>query len=139
MFSSLNWTNLFLGVLNLLIGGVLVAIVKSRPLLKKIDNDREANLLTERAVEMDSMRKRVADMEVRLDIALEELRLVRHDLANANHSLDMFIALIEANPSGAAEHAAKVKAIRATTASQIAAEKAELAKVRLSNIKGGGK
>ncbi len=130
-------TAILVAVLNVLVGGLLVAVVKSWPQLKKIAADREANLLSERAKEMDSMRERLADIETALAITSEELRVVRHDLANANHSLDMFIALIEANPERAKEHAAKVKAERERAKAALAAEKAEVTKARVANI--GGK
>ena len=60
-------TTLLVGLLNILIGGLLVAIVKTRPALKKIATEREANLPTERAAEMESMRKRLAEFQARLE------------------------------------------------------------------------
>ncbi|MBB3348804.1 hypothetical protein [Sphingomonas sp. BK069] len=37
-----------MGLANILIGGLLVTIVRTRPALKKIADEREANLLEER-------------------------------------------------------------------------------------------
>lgn len=48
---------------NLLFGGLLVAWVRTRPSMRKIEADREANLLTERAEEMEIMRNRIARLE----------------------------------------------------------------------------
>lgn len=56
-------TSALYGVLMALIGGVLGSFVKSRPSLKKIEADREANLLSERAKEMGEMRKRIENLE----------------------------------------------------------------------------
>lgn len=138
MNGSPSWATLLFGVLNVLgLGSVLAAIIKTRPALKKIAAGREANLLSERAEEMESMRNRLSGLESTLALALEELRLVRHDLANANHSLDMFIALIEANPERAAHHAAKVKEARETARAVLAEEKADLTRARVANIRSG--
>lgn len=133
--AGFGWTHILLIILNALgISGLLVALVKIRPHMKEIAQKREANLLQERADEMSSMRERMAEIEDLLRITSEELRVVRHDLANANHSLDMFIALIEANPENAAEHAAKVKKMRETARALLAEEKAVVTKARVATI-----
>ncbi len=135
--AGFGWTPILVAILNILVGGLLVAIVRTRPQMKEIAQKREANLLEERAKEMDSMRERLSEIEDLLRITSEELRVVRHDLANANHSLDMFIALIEANPERAAEHAAKVKGMREAARAALAEEKAVVTKARIATI--GGK
>lgn len=61
---GVTWTTVLIGLLNLLMGGALVSFIRSRPSLRKIDTDREANLLSERAKEMDDMRKRIERLEV---------------------------------------------------------------------------
>ncbi len=133
--AGFGWTPLLLLLLNALgISGLLVAWVKIRPQMQEIKQKREANLLQERADEMNSMRERLSEIEDLLRITSEELRVVRHDLANANHSLDMFIALIEANPERAAEHAAKVKTMRETARAILAEEKAVVTKARVATI-----
>ncbi len=135
--TGFSWSSALLVLLNLFVGGLGVAFIRSRAPVKKIIADREANLLAERAKEMSSMRERIEALEKKLALSDEELRVVRHDLANANHSLDIFIALIEANPDRAAEHAGRVKKYREEGRTTIAAEKAALAKVRVSQIGGG--
>ena len=136
MNASPELVTLILDVLKVLgLGTAIAAIFKTIPALKKIGADREANLLNERAEEMESMRNRLSGLESTLALALEELRLVRHDLANANHSLDMFIALIEANPERAAHHAAKVKEAREAARAVLAEEKADLTRARVANIR----
>ncbi len=66
-----------MGLANLLIGGVLAAIIKSRPQLKKIANDREANLLTERAGDLKDMNKRILDLEAKVDRANEAASIAK--------------------------------------------------------------
>jgi hypothetical protein len=60
---SFNWTTVLVAVLNLLVGGALVSFIRSRPSLKKVEADREANLLRERAKEMQEMRERIERLE----------------------------------------------------------------------------
>lgn len=57
------WGTAIVGLLTALIGGVIGAFVKSRPALRKIDADREANLLSERAKDMERMGKRIDGLE----------------------------------------------------------------------------
>lgn len=58
-----NWTTVAVVLLNVLVGGLLVALVKRKPALDKLANDREANLLSERAKEMQEMRERIEKLE----------------------------------------------------------------------------
>ena len=62
-----GWTPILLSVANLLLGGVLIAIIKSQPALRRIKADREANLLNERAEEMDKLRERIEKLEQKLE------------------------------------------------------------------------
>lgn len=116
---------------------LLAGYLKLKPVLVKLAQEREANLLQERAGEMASMRERLEAMETKLEIASEELRIVRHDLANANTALDLLLARIESDPDNSAEHARLVRQYREKTQDQIREEKMALAKVRVSNIGGG--
>jgi hypothetical protein len=117
---------ILLSTMNLLIGGVLVAIVKSRPALKKLANEREANLLAERAAEMEAMRKRMAKLEA-------ERAVDRHKLNNVTQCLDALIMMIEMDPEKAKEAATRVKAMRE---SQMKTEALEKAAVHRAEILG---
>lgn len=136
MSSLLSGQNALIGAVFGLIGVIVGAFIKTRAPLAKINADREANLLHERAKEMQEMRERIAHLEDQLTVALEELRVVRHDLANANQSLDMFIALIEANPERAAEHAAKVKEHRDKYRKELRHEKEAVLEAKLGTLRG---
>lgn len=114
-----GWTPILLTVLNLLIGGVFVTIIRTRPALKKIANEREANLLKERAADMEAMRVRIATLE-------RERRIDRHEINNLTASLDALLMMIELDPERAKEAAIRVKAMRAEQMSAIAKEKGEL-------------
>lgn len=137
MLTSLgfSWATALFGVLNLFVGGVLVALINSRPGLKqaandheKIVNEREANLLAERASEMDQMRERIAKMEERQDqkdaIHEAERTVDRHRINNLSQCLDMLLALIEQDPAKAADAAGRIKEMRARQMDAEAKEKA---------------
>lgn len=118
-------------------GGILVAIVKAWPQLKKIAaereasaakiaNEREANLLTERAEEMKEMRAQMAAMEA-------ERQIDRHRINNLTQCLDALLMLIEQDPSKAAEAAKRIKDMRVA---QMAAEAAEKGAVASAKVQG---
>jgi predicted RNase H-like nuclease (RuvC/YqgF family) len=117
--TGVTWTAILMGVANLLIGGLLVQIIRTRPTLKKINNEREANLLNERAKEMDNMRRSIAKLEA-------ERATDRHRINNLSQCLDALLLMIEMDPSKAAAAAVKIKAMRATQMEAEAVEKAAI-------------
>lgn len=123
-----TWTASLVSLLNLLVGGALVAIIKSRPTLKKLANEREANLLKERAAEMDGMRRSIAKLEA-------ERAADRHRINNLSQCLDALLLMIEMDPSKAAAAAAKIKAMRATQMEAEAVEKATIHAAEITTAK----
>jgi uncharacterized protein YigA (DUF484 family) len=110
--------------------GVLIAQIRTRPALRKIANEREANLLHERAAEMDSMRERMRALEARLAeqdrIHDAERALDRHRINNLDASLNALLMLIEQDPEKAKEAAATVRRMREEQLLREAAEKAAI-------------
>lgn len=100
-------------------GTVLVALIRQKPITQKLINEREGNLLTERAKEMRGMRKEIRELKA-------EQRIDRHALANLEQCLDMLLMMIELNPERAKEAAAKVRAMRESMKTERATEKAGL-------------
>jgi hypothetical protein len=133
--SGFPWTAVLMGLLNLLIGGVLVAFVKAWPNLRKINNERDANLLTERAADMERMRARVGLLEGKIDeqeARHEADRSVdRHRINNLQACLNAVLMLIEATPDRAAEISVKIREMRA---SQMATEAAERSAIHQAKI-----
>ena len=127
--TGFGWTPILLSVANLLIGGLLVAIVRTRPALKKIANEREANLLDERAAEMENMRAKIERMEA-------ERAVDRHRINNVTACLEALLLLLETAPEKAAEHVARIRTMRAA---QLAAEGAEKGAIHAANILRDGK
>lgn len=127
--TGFGWTPILLTLANILMGGVLVAIVRTRPALKKIANDREKSLLEERAADMTTMRAQIERMEA-------ERSVDRHRINNLTQCLDALLLLLETAPDKAAEHVARIKAMRAA---QIAAEGAEKGAIHAATILRDGK
>jgi hypothetical protein len=115
-----------MAVANLLIGGLLVQIVRTRPTLKKIANEREANLLNERAEEMEAMRQRIAKLEEKLEykdaLHQAERAVDRHRINNLDQCLTAFLMMVKKSPSDAATAAAMIEDMRG---GQIEREKQE--------------
>lgn len=120
------------GTLALLIAGYF----KIKPLMARLAQEREANLLEERAAEMASMRERMDRLETKLAITEEELRIVRHDLNNTNTAFDLFIERIKANPDDALQHAERVEELRKSQRAQIDREKAAISSARVTAVTG---
>lgn len=95
------------------------------------------SLLPYRMSLIENQGDRIDKLERMLALASEELRVVRHDLANANQTLELFISLIEANPEKAAEHAAKARESMSRARDMIAGEKEAVMKARVASIGGG--
>lgn len=128
LLDSQAFRTILLSTMNLLIGGVLVAIVRSRPALKKLANEREKSLLEERAAEMVKMRERLEKLEA-------ERAVDRHRLNNVTQCLDALLMLLEVAPDKAADHVSKIKAMRADQMKAEALEKGAIAAAAMG--KGG--
>lgn len=112
------------GVFALLIAGYF----RLKPLLIRLRNEREASLLEERAEEMTKMRERLEKLEA-------ERAVDRHRLNNVTQCLDALLMLLEVAPEKAADHVAKIKAMRS---SQMQAEAAEKGAIHGASIARAG-
>jgi hypothetical protein len=146
MFQSVTITTFLVGLLNVLVGGVLVSVIRSRPALKKIAADREANLLNERAEEMERMRERLSALEKKLEDkdseVAETLRQqeqhfaaqrahYRHRINNLDQAFTALLLLLKRGVS--VEEA--VKEIEDMRAQQLEREAAEAATIRAAGVK----
>lgn len=125
-----TWTAALMAVANILIGGLFVAIVRTRPALKKIANEREANLLTERAAEMEKMGERIEALETQIEQQRTrheaERALDRHRLNNMDQCLTYLFMVFEKMPEKVPEAMAAVKEMRAEQLKAEALEKAAI-------------
>jgi Skp family chaperone for outer membrane proteins len=87
-----NWTTVAVVLLNVLVGGLLVALVKRKPALVKLANERDANLLSERAKEMQEMRERIERLEEAADRKdhqhAAEIARYRHRINNLDQAFN---------------------------------------------------
>lgn len=138
-------TLLISGIQVLFGSGITVAIIRAIPSLKKIANEREANLLSERAEEMERMRARMdaveaaaktASSEAERQIALlqAERAIDRHRINNVTQCLDALILLIEQDPTKASDAASRIKKMRADQMAAEAAEKGAVAVVKAQGM-----
>lgn len=102
-----------------IVAGVIVALIRQKPIMQKITDAREGNLLKERAADMRGMRRRIVQLEA-------EQRVDRHALANLEQCLDTLLFMIEVNPERAQEAAAKVRTMREQQKANQATEKAAI-------------
>jgi soluble cytochrome b562 len=132
---SANWTTVLVGLLNLLVGGALVSFIRSRPSLRKIDSEREANLLSERAKEMQEMRKRIERLEAaaeQKDAQHEaEIARYRHRINNLDAAFNALLMLLKQGVSVPEA----VEAIEKMRVEQLKREAAEGAAIKAAKIR----
>lgn len=138
--TGFTWTAALMGLANLLIGGLLVQIIRTRPTLKKIANEREANLLTERAEQMEAMQRRLDAMEAKIEKERTrheaERALDRHRINNMDQALNYLFLMFETQPERAPEAIAAVKDMRARQMEAEALEKAAIHAAAMTQTKG---
>lgn len=117
--STEQWFTIIQLVVSLVLGGIGVQLIRTRPILKKIAVERESNLLEERAEEMKQMRQRLSLIEA-------ELRFERHKNNNLEACLQSLLMLLKQDPSKADEAAQLVMDLRAKQVADEVREKAAI-------------
>lgn len=125
--------------------GVLIilvtAMVRLWPAMTKLSTEREKTLLAARADDNAELRQRVEDLEMRLeaDRARHEAqrRIDRHQINNLTQCLDALLLLLEVAPEKAAEHVAKIKAMRERQAANETVEKSTVQAANIAAANGG--
>jgi hypothetical protein len=137
MALDFNWTTVAVVLLNVLVGGVLVALIRRKPALDRLANEREANLLSERAKEMQEMRERIRKLEDvqeakdRFNDAKEAL--ARHRINNLNSAFQALLLLLKKGVP-VEEAVAEIEELRSRDAER---EAREAATIRAAAIKAG--
>lgn len=158
---GVTWTAALVGLLNLLVGGALVAVIKQWPAIKRLQNERIAAedsstiggfkaVIEAQAAEIIRLGERIDRLERSLDaergrhasevrqinVSHEaEMSLQRHATRNAKQVLYGTLDLIEAAPENAAAHAAKM---RRRMEENDRAETDEAARIRSAKIIAAG-
>lgn len=89
-----TWGSGLLVILNLLVGG---GIIKAWPALKKIAADRELAISQGRREDMDDMRKRITDLESKVEAASQAAHSAEMKLVFAVSAVQLLAARIRAN------------------------------------------
>lgn len=117
------------------IGGIIAAIIKQRGPWRKTEIEREANLLNERAEEMEAMRTRIAKLEEKAEykdaLHQAERAIDRHRINNLDQCLTAFLMMVKKNPDDAATAAAMIEEMRGQ---QIEREKQEASAIHAAVI-----
>lgn len=69
-----TWTSALVGLLNVLVGGVLVAVVRNVPALRKIKVEEDSSLRTDLMARIDHLEKQISDERRECDRELSTLR-----------------------------------------------------------------
>ena len=151
-----TWTGALVGLLNLLVGGALVAIIKKWPELKRIVNERAAaddaattRLLEQQAMVIERQDKRIDEIErqaaverhecnAKIDMMQKEYQadhsVARHKMNNLDQCLTMLLTLIEENPEKAQSAAKRVREMRERQERDEAAEKGHIHAAKIAAV-----
>ena len=120
---------------------VLLATITARlwPVMSRIALDRDTSILKARADDNADLRRRVADLERRLESDRTqhqiEQTIERTRSAHLSQALDALLMMLELAPDKVTEHVERIRAMRAEHARL---EAAELAALRLAAMALGG-
>ncbi len=122
-----SWTTVLVGLLNLLVGGALVAWIKQRPKMRELEQTAEAKLRDDL---MERVRKLEASAEAHA-IAREaerlrheaEMSIMRHRVNNSDQCLDALLLLLKTAPDKVAEAVGHIETMRSRQREEIAVEK----------------
>lgn len=155
--SGFSWTTALVGVLNLLVGGALVAWVRSRPKMREVEVSAEEKLrndLIERITKLEGQieKERAGRAEDRKDLEqkIERTRelyeskldaerarheaaemLSRHKVRNLEQCLSSFLWMAEKRPDNIPEVVAEIRKMRAEQEAAEAAEKGAVAGAKI--------
>lgn len=107
------------------LGGIIMLLIRQRPINQKIANEREDNLLKERAVDMRGMRRRITELEA-------EQRVDRHTISNLEACFDALLMRLEMNPDQAREAASLAREMRRQQKDRETVEKAAILAASIS-------
>lgn len=116
-----NWTAVLVGILNLLVGGGLVAWIKQRPRMKEIEISAEERFRTDLATRVEKLEKKIDAERDRYEALIA---IMRHRLNNSDQCIDALLMLLETSPDKVAEAVQMIKEMRARQREAEATEKA---------------
>jgi len=127
--SGFSWTTAFVGLLNVLVAGALVAWIKGRPKMRELEKTADEKL-------RDDLLTRVTKLEIRLEEERAQhdasMSVMRHRLNNSDQCLDALLMLLETSPEKVTEAVAIVKTMRERQRIAEALEKAAIHAAKIS-------
>ena len=126
--TGFSWTTIMVTLLNLLVGGGLVAWVKTRPKMRELEKTAEEKLRDDLISRVEKLERQGEEERARHEAVVA---IMRHRLNNVTQCLDALLMLIEQDPLKAQEAAARVREMRSR---QEAAEAAEKTALHIANI-----
>jgi hypothetical protein len=107
---GITWTTALVGLLNLLVGGGLVAWIKQRPAMAAIEQSTEERLRSD-------LIARVEKLEAKIDAERDRyerlIAIMRHRLNNSNQCLDALLLLLKTSPERGEEAIRMIEEMRA--------------------------
>ena len=120
-----------------LVFGLFGAMVKAWPALKKLANERESGALAARAEDMDDMRKRISDLEAKVETASASAHAAEMKLVYAVSAIQLLAARVRADNPDDPALAQAMELLSAATTGGMPSWAPKLA-AGLSQIKGVG-
>jgi hypothetical protein len=130
------------GLLNLLVGGALVAWIKQRPKMKELQGSAQDKLVDDLMGRVTKVEELLESQRKEYESRLEkekmlheaEIRIMRHRMNNLDQCLTMLLVLIEQDPAKAQAAAIKVREMRALQESREVLERSIMTGESLSKF-----
>jgi hypothetical protein len=116
-----TWTTALVGLLNLLVGGGLVAWIKQRPRMKEIQANADERLRTDLITRVEKLERKIDAERDRYEALIA---IMRHRLNNSDQCIDALLMLLETAPERVADAVSMIKEMRSRQREAEAAEKA---------------
>nr|AGU09929.1 hypothetical protein [uncultured organism] len=130
-----TWSAGLLSLLNLIVGGAVVAWIKQRPRMRELEQTGEKTLQDGLLARVTALEAANTNQSLRFEAERAQheatMAVMRHRLNNMTMCLDALLLLIEQDATKAADAAVKIREMRAR---QMAAEAAEKATVHAATI-----
>ena len=118
------------------IGNILLALVKDRPALKRIQVEEDSSLRETLLGRVETLEKRIEAMTAqhaaKEELHAAELALVRHRMNNESASMDALVGMLEANPNIPPETIKRITDSRARAAEAFATEMNAITMARIA-------
>jgi hypothetical protein len=128
-----SWTTVGVGLLNLLVGGALVAWIKSRPQMRKLEKEAEEKLIDTLSARVDKLEAEIRNQRDHYEQKIDRLqatyeadkRISRHELGNVKMRFRALVMLLKRLPDPPPMLAAILADIENMEAEQARAEALE--------------